>query len=155
MKKTVIILLVFLSAKNAFSQASTGKIADLAVPSSPAFVITDITPTLVQDPGTPKSFVLGVAQSFQKSGTGFPDNYSAEFSPYWWTDPRGRNIYKFLGLSATTANGKTTWRENPALGIKFTSISVAFINKDLIPDTSSAAQKVFSVGVRSTLIKLY
>lgn len=155
MKKALIILLVFLSARQAFSQTSTGKIAGLAVPSSPAFVLTDITPTLVQDPGTPKSFVLGIAQSFQKSGTGFPDNYSAEFAPYWWTDPRGRNIYKFLGLSATVVNGQKTWRENPALGIKFTSVSVAFINKDLIPDTSSSAQKVFSVGVRSTLIKLY
>lgn len=156
MKKSItILLLVFWGVKSVFSQTSTGKIADLAVPSSPAFVITDITPTLVQDPGTPKSFVLGVAQSFQKSGTGFPDNYSAEFAPYWWTDPRGRNIYKFLGLSATTINGKNTWRENPAIGVKFTSVSVAFINKDLIPDTSSSAQKVFSVGVRSTLIKLY
>lgn len=155
MKKALVFLLFLSTAKSALPQSSTGKITDLAVPSSPAFVLTDITPTLVQDPGTPKSFVLGIAQSFQKSGTGFPDNYSAEFAPYWWTDPRGRNIYKFLGLSATTVNGKTTWRENPALGIKFTSISVAFINKDLIPDTSSAAQKVFSVGVRSTLIKLY
>ena len=155
MKKTLIILLFFFTVKSAFPQTSTVKISDLAVPSSPAFVITDITPTLVQDPGTPKSFVLGVAQSFQKSGTGFPDNYSAEFAPYWWTDPRGRNIYKFLGLSSIVKNGKTTWREDPAIGIKFTSISIAFINKDLIPDTSSSAQKVFSLGVRSTLIKLY
>jgi len=109
----------------------------------------------VQDPGTPKSFVLGVAQSFQNSGNGFPDNYSAEFAPYWWMNPKGRNVYKFLGLSNTTINGKATWRENPGSGIKFTGISVAFINKDLIPDTSAAAQKIFSIGVRSTLIKVY
>lgn len=155
MKRALIILLLFCTVKYAFPQTSTAKISDLAVPLSPAFVIVDITPTLVQDPGTPKSFVLGIAQSFQQSGTGFPDNYSAEFAPYWWTNPVGRNIYKFLGLSATTANGTKTWHENPAIGIKFASISVAFINKDLIPDTSSATQKVFSVGVRSTLIKLY
>jgi hypothetical protein len=155
MKTALIILIFSLIAKSVFSQLSTGKITDLAVPSSAAFVITDITPTLVQDPGTPKSFVLGIAQSFQKSGNGFPDNYSVEFAPYWWMDPKGRNVYKFLGLSSFVKDGKTTWRENPALGLNFTSISVAFINKDLIPDTSTATQKIFSIGARTTLIKLY
>ena len=155
MKTALIILIFFPIAKSLYSQTSTGKISDLAVPSSPAFVITDITPTLVQDPGTPKSFVLGIAQSFQKSGSGFPDNYSAEFAPYWWLDSKGRNVYKFLGLTSFLKNGKATWRENPVLGLNFTSISVAFINKDLIPDTSTTAQKIFSIGARTTLVKLY
>jgi hypothetical protein len=155
MKRAILTLFIFAIAKTAFSQTSTGKVTDLSVPSSPAFVITDITPTLVQDPGTPKSFVLGVAQSFQNSGTGFPNNYSAEFAPYWWLDPKGRNVYQFLGLSGTTENGKTTWHENPESGIKFTSMSVAFINKDLIPDTSKSLQNIFSIGLRSTLIKVY
>src|ERR1700758_4179615 len=113
MKKVLFIPLFLLMVKGAFSQVTSGKVADLAVPSSPAFVITDVTPTLVQDPGTPKSFVLGIAQSFQNSGTGFPNNYSAEFAPYWWIDPKGRNIYQFLGLSGVVTNGKKTWRENP------------------------------------------
>ena len=143
-----------LAQDNANSTIS-GIISGLSVPASPAFSITDINPTLVQNPATPKSFALGIAQSYQQSGTGFPNNYSAEFAPVWWINPKGLNIYSYLGLPLPSKNTTTGVKENIFAGIKFTTISVAFINKDLIPDTSKATQNIFSLGVHTTLIKIY
>jgi hypothetical protein len=73
MKKILLIAAVF-TWFNSMAQDTQLKSPPLAVPTSPAFIITDITPTLVQSPNTPKAFVLGVAQSYQQSGSSFPDN---------------------------------------------------------------------------------
>ena len=160
MKKINILIIVILLTINSHAQEVNNavKLKDLAVPNSPAFIIADITPSLVQTPNTPKSFVFGLAQSYQQSGDGFPQNYSAEFAPYWWLKPKDRNVYTMLGLKTTVDANKVVTAvngENPFSGLKFTSISMAFLKKDLIPDTIKTAQKIFSVGVRSTVIKLY
>jgi hypothetical protein len=134
------------------------KLKDLAVPNSPAFTITDITPSLIQTPNTPKSFVLGLAQSFQQSTDGFPQNYSAEFAPYWWLKPHNRNVYAMLGIKTKSdgaGNVTSIDGENPFSGLKFTSFSIAFLNKDMIPDSNKVSQKIFSFGARATVIKIY
>jgi hypothetical protein len=152
MKKYLIIAFVAVASRSVAQKAtSPATLKDLAVPSSPAFIITDITPTLVQNPNTPKSFVLGVAQSLQQSGAVFPNNFSAEFAPYWWVKANRRNVYNYLGLKKTG----TGYKENPFAGLKYTSLSVAFVNKDMIPDAADISQKIFSVGIRTTLIKAH
>ena len=161
MNRYLFFILLIVFSDKVFSQtaastpATSGIISGLSVPASPAFSITDINPSLVQNPATPKSFALGIAQSYQQSGTGFPNNYSAEFAPVWWINPKGVNIYSYLGLPIPIANGLKKVKENIFAGIKFTTISIAFINKDLIPDTSKATQNIFSFGVHTTLIKYY
>jgi hypothetical protein len=153
MKKYIIFILLAAAGRVA-AQTETVTLKDLTVPTSPAFVITDISPTLVQNPATPKAFVLGVAQSYQQSGTGFPNNYSAEFTPYWWIKLHGRSVYNAQGIHS--AEGKTDkWVENPFSGLKYTSISTAFVNKDMIPDTAKTTQKVFAVGIHTTLLKIH
>ncbi len=147
MKKIALFFVSFF-ALQAIAQTNTVKLSDLAVPASPSFVITDVSPTLSQNPTTPKAFVLGVAQSYQSSD-GFPTNYSAEFSPYWWLKPSGRNVYSLVGLD------KTRTKENVFSGLKFASASVTFIKKDLIPDAVTADQKVIALGARATLIKVH
>ena len=132
------------------------KLQDLALPNSPGFILTDLTPSLVQTPNTPRKFILGLAQSFDKSSSGFPDNYSAEFSPYWFINPEGKNVYAAVGLK-TTASGDQKLKiggEDIFSGLKFTSLSVAFIHKDLIPDNEDVSQKVFAIGLKTTLIKV-
>lgn len=158
MKKHIILLLFMAMALRSLAQTKEGTsatVSSLAVPASPAFSIVDITPTLVQNPSTPKSFVLGVAQSFQQSGTAFPNNYSAQIAPIWWIKPQAISIYSYLGLPKPEGNAPAQVRENPFAGLKFSTVSVAFINKDLIPDTAKATQNIFSIGVHSTLIKVY
>jgi len=134
------------------------KLKDLAVPNSPSFIIADITPSLIQTPTTPKSFVFGLAQSYQQSGDGFPQNYSAEFAPYWWLKPKNRNVYTMLGLKTKLDANKNVTAiegEDPFSGLKFASISIAFLKKDLIPDTIAVSQKIFSAGLRTTVVKFY
>ena len=134
----------------------SGTLKDLSVPVSPAFSLTDITPTLVHNTTTPKAFVLGVVQSATEGGSYFPDNFSAQFAPVWWIAPAGINVYSYLGLPVPEG-GKNTGdkKQNIFSGLKFTSLSVGFVNKDLIPDDLDESQKVFSVGIHSTLIKVY
>jgi len=132
------------------------KLSDLAVPTSPAFIITDISPSTFQTPTTPKSFILGLVQSYEESSDGFPQNYSAEFAPYWWLNPAKRNVYSFLGIENPRSNGAdSVAKENPFSGLKFTTVSLAFLKKDLIADTLDNAQKMFSLGVRTTILKFH
>lgn len=149
MKNIFTVFLLCTLCTRLFAQDKSLNLKDLAVPSSPAFVITDITPSLVQNPNTPKAFVLGLAQSLAGSDTGFPNNFSAEFAPYWWVQKSGKSVYNFLGISP----GAT--KEKVFEGIKFTTVSVAFINKDLIPDNETTEQKAFSIGAHSTILKVH
>ena len=142
----------FLTKKNVNESV---KLKELEVPNSPAFTIADITPSLIETPSTPKKFVLGIAQSFQQSGNTFPQNYSAEFTPYWWLNNAHRSVYSLLGLKSNLPGQPNVTREDPFSGLKFTSFSIAFLNKDLIPDTSGLTQKLFSAGVRTTIIKIH
>lgn len=132
------------------------KLSDLAVPTSPAFIITDISPSTFQTPTTPKSFILGLVQSYEESSDGFPQNYSAEFAPYWWLNPAKRNVYSFLGIEKPRPNSAdSVAKANPFSGLKFTTVSLAFLKKDLIADTVDNAQKMFSLGVRTTILKFH
>ena len=160
MKKIIVFIATLFSMHHSMAQKVNNSVTlkDLAVPNSPAFVITDITPSLIQTPNTPKSFVLGLAQSFQQSSDGFPQNYSAEFAPYWWLKPQNRNVYTMVGLKTVMDANKQVISikgGDPFSGLKFTSFSLAFLNKDMVPDTIKVNQKIFSIGVRTTVLKYY
>jgi len=133
--------------------AKKSELSDLIAPASAAFMLVDIAPTLVQSPGTPKSFVLGVAQSLSNSTSAFPDNYSVSLTPYWWLKPQGQSVYKFLGLVEPKIGRRM--QQNIFSGLKFTTLSAAFINKDLIPDEAETSQKAFSVGIGGTIIRVH
>ncbi|MGB4846187.1 MAG: hypothetical protein WBP16_17090 [Ferruginibacter sp.] len=160
MKKLKILLVIIFLGFQLYAQEVNNNVTlkDLAVPNSPAFIVADITPSLIQTPNTPKAFVFGLAQSYQQSSDGFPQNYSVEFAPYWWLKPKNRNVYTLLGFKTKTDERKTVTEINginPFSGLKFTSISMAFLKKDLIPDSNAIAQKIFSVGLRTTVVKIY
>jgi hypothetical protein len=73
------------------------KLKDLAAPNSPAFMILDISPALIESPATPKEFTFAAIQSFG-DGQGWPQNFAVEFTPYWWINPSGRDVYAFTGI---------------------------------------------------------
>ena len=159
MKKTALQLITaLLIATISNGQGVSAKLKELAVPNSPAFIIADLTPSVFQSANTPKEFVLGLAQSFQESSDGFPQNYSAEFTPYWWINSKDRDVYSALGLR-TTKDGEgriqTVGKEDPFSGLKFTTVSLAFINKDLIPDSSRSNQRIVSLGIKTTILKIH
>lgn len=55
----------------------------LRTPTSPAFVVLGISPTAVERPTTPRGFALGLVSAAAQSDDLVPDNYAAEFAPYW------------------------------------------------------------------------
>jgi hypothetical protein len=132
------------------------KMKELAVPKAPAFQLLDISPIQIENPTSPKQFALGIAQSFNDSA-GWPKNYSMEFAPYWWLKSSNRSVYDFLGLKTTidAKGAKNVTGEDAFSGLRFTSISLAFINQDFVPDSIKQSQKIFSVGIHSTIIKIH
>lgn len=154
MKK--ILTLLLLACGGPLSAQTAREPGQKAVPQSNAFKLVDISPTLIETPVTPKAFGLGILQSFDKSG-GWPQNYSAEFTPYWWLLPKNRDAYRFLGIrrSQHPVTRADVYRSGPFSALKMTNVSVAFLQKDLLPDSADAAQKVFSAGARTTVVRLY
>jgi hypothetical protein len=71
--------------------------------------------------------------------------------------PSNRNIYNFLGIAPAVnpITKATEWKENIFSGLKFMTVSAAFVSKDLIPDTIASEQKVISGGLRANLISIH
>jgi hypothetical protein len=155
--KKIFTFLVMTFLVNLVSAQITEKEPDnKSVPQSSAFKLVDISPTLIETPTTPKAFGLGIMQNFDKSAS-WPQNYAAEFTPYWWSLPKNRNVYKFLGIRRIKdpITNADIYRSSPFSALKMTNISIAFLQKDLVPDNEEITQKVFSVGMRTTIIRLY
>ena len=144
----LVVLALFLNIAKAQQTDNTVKLNELAAPNSPAFMILDVAPTLIESPATPKEFTLAALQSFA-DGQGWPQNFAVEFTPYWWLRPSGRDVYAFTGIDKNRPEQK-----KPFSGLKFSSLSMAFVNQDLIPDAIDSEQKIFSLGFHSNVVKI-
>lgn len=146
-------LLLILTGQQLYAQQNATA-EKLSVPQSSAFKLIDVSPTLIESPATPKAFGISVLQNF--SGDGWPQNYAAQFTPYWWALPKNRDVFRFIGIQRfKNGTGPEVWKTNPFSALKFTSISIAFVKKDMVPDTATLSQKVFSAGFRTTVIRAY
>ncbi|SFD98814.1 hypothetical protein SAMN05518672_10452 [Chitinophaga sp. CF118] len=152
MKKILFFLLIYWNIHNSVFAQNIVDPANLSVPQSSAFKLMDVSPELIETPGTPKAFGLGILQSFNSSSL-WPQNYAATFSPYWWVRSPKRNFYNFTGIDENEVNGKRKY--HPFNDIKFADISVAFLQKNVIPDSANSNAKVFSVGFRTTILKIH
>lgn len=82
-------LLLGLAAPSVRAQADSIPLSALRTPTSPAFSILGITPASIERPGTPRAFAISLLEAGAGAGA-LPENYAAEFAPYWW-GPR-RNL---------------------------------------------------------------
>ena len=142
------LIVVFLNTAAAQQTDNSVRLKELAAPNSPAFMILDVAPTLIESPSTPKEFAFAALQSFAE-GQGWPQNFAVSFTPYWWLRPSGRDVYAFAGIGKDNSV-----KPKPFSGLKFSSISMAFVNQDLIPDAVAREQKIFSLGFHSNIIKI-
>jgi hypothetical protein len=55
----------------------------LKTPASPAFVLLGVSPTAVERPTTPRGFAFSLVSAALESDDLVPENYAAEFAPYW------------------------------------------------------------------------
>jgi len=148
--------LLLLSTFQVKSQDITLK--DLAVPNSPSFILLDAAPSNIEAPVNPREFTLGLLKNMDLDNK-FLSDFSMEFAPYWWLKPEQRDAYSFMGLakkkSVVLQNGAVDrYEQNIFSGLKFSSVSMAFLTKDMIADTSIMKQKIVSLGARTTLIKV-
>jgi hypothetical protein len=79
LKRTLLCLFVLSVSSRAAAQLA---IDDLAAPTSPAFVLLDVSPAAVERPETPKQFTLNLLGKLTSSD-GLPRNYALEVAPYW------------------------------------------------------------------------
>lgn len=72
-------------ARELRAQADTTavELEKLRTPASPAFVLLGISPTDVERPTTPRGFAFSLVSAAVESDDWVPQNYAAEFAPYW------------------------------------------------------------------------
>ncbi|NIG57140.1 hypothetical protein [Chitinophaga sp. Cy-1792] len=166
MKKYLLLLGILCVTVIARAQESLST-TNLSVPQSAAFKLIDVSPTLTGSTVTPKAFALGVIQNFSDN-SGWPQNYSAELTPYWWLnndrkkmknvnatnirDLRTKNFASFIGLKGYEKDNPSM---NPFAALKLASLSIAFANKNMSPDTTIGKQKIFSIGANATIVRFY
>ena len=68
-------------SSTAQAQAPPPRVSDLKAPTSPAFVLLDVTPAAVERPQSPKAFAVNLLGNL--SASGLPENYALEVAPYW------------------------------------------------------------------------
>lgn len=136
-------LLIFpgLKAQNSDSLS----IKDLEIPASPAFILLDQSPSIIERPNTSKAFVLSILNPLTDI-SGLPENYAADFTPFWFFRHPGMNQFKYMGYD------KTKGKQKIFSNIKKTSVSLAFINQSDSPAGKPVGN--FSAGIRTTLLSV-
>jgi hypothetical protein len=146
-RQLFLIILTLIVSNVQAQNTSDVVLKDLAVPNSPAFLLMEVAPSNIQAPVNPKEFTLGLVQNFNVENKWFND-YSMEFTPYWWVKSSRRNAYNFLGLNVNDR------KANLCSSAKLVSFSLGFITKDMVPDSSDLNQKIASFGIRLTVLKI-
>ena len=112
MKTVVATLLALGSMGGALAHAQAVDIDDLRAPTSPAFVLLDVTRASVDRPENPKAFTVNLIKAFARAD-GLPQNYALEVAPCWLTshpnltfaqyqNPGVRSLVQTLAISVAT-----------------------------------------------------
>ncbi len=146
--KRICTFLCLLVATNGFSQDPID-LSDLATPSSPAFVLMDLSPSTVFVPSNLKALSLNVLSDFASNdNSNVPKNYAIELTPFWYIKNSNMDFKKYYNL-----RGENYEKQNIFGDIfKRASVSIAFTDNDYGVYTES--QRALSVGVRTSLIKM-
>lgn len=150
MKKFILLLLLALSFVS-YSQDKEKQIDlsefTLSNISSPAFVLINESPSEIYVPENLKSLTIHTLNNLS-------DGLSIEVSPYYFLSKKSpnRSFFSYIGLRDEDGDGET--KQNIFSGINTTSISFAYLKKDFT-DLNIGERNVFSLGVRTKLIRLY
>lgn len=79
----VLVLVGCVSGGPLAAQQQAVTLDNLRTPTSPAFVVLGVQPTSVERPTTPRAFALSLLSATGGEGGVVPENYAAEFAPYW------------------------------------------------------------------------
>ncbi len=109
MKKTYLIFLVFSIFQNIATAQEKIEMNNISLdllkmPTSPAFLLMDTSPTEIAEPGSTPEFIVSV-QNASNNFSGLPNNYSFTVTPYWW----GKKA-KSLKFKEEFDTNKNPWR---------------------------------------------
>lgn len=122
------------------------ELKDLNLPNTPAFTLLDYSPTVIDRPGTAKTFATNIVSLLGQSQS-LPKNFAMEVSPFWLFKNK-LTVYKYHGIDEN--KGK---QQNIFSNLRNASISIGSVFKD-----SSKAHKFdanyIAIGGRVNLIKV-
>jgi hypothetical protein len=139
MKTTLLTLFAALVLVAAAHAQGPIAIDELRAPTSPAFVLLDVTPAAVERPESPKAFAVNLINAVSEA-EGLPQNYAFEVAPYWLASHPALSFEKY---------------QNPgAMGIIHT-LSFSVATTPMIADDESVADPLgtrLGIGVRANLL---
>lgn len=89
---TVILVLLLGCAVTAAAQVV--EIDDLTAPTSPAFILLEVSPAAVERPENAKTFAVNLLNKLS-STKGLPQNYALEVTPYWLASHTGLEFHEY------------------------------------------------------------
>ncbi|HBV14839.1 hypothetical protein [Chryseobacterium carnipullorum] len=102
MRIIVLFIIALLSNPLYIKAQESQKIADLKVPSSPAASILEIVPGTILQPKSYQALEAAIYSNFATDNKlKLPDNFSLEFTPYWFKD-HGLSLKDYLGKPTFT-----------------------------------------------------
>ena len=142
MKRVLFYLILFLPGLLLAQETFESALTNLSMPNSPAFVLLDEAPSVIERPGTPKALAVELLQSFDG---GTFDNIAVEFSPFWLSKPKKLTYFDLKGLRPSEDGTDLVSKPfNPLVNMV---VSFAHVrNQDSITN--------IAVGVRTTLIEI-
>ncbi|MEM7087163.1 MAG: hypothetical protein AAF489_13330 [Bacteroidota bacterium] len=141
-----------------WSQSTTNtQLTNLAPPSSPAFVLMDISPSTVYTPASIKALSFQVLNGLGSGNTdGIPKNFAAEIVPFWYTNPKNMNFLTYHNLKKSDASNASVdgYDTQNVFGDIFKRASISFAYMDGTFDVFETPQNFISIGARTTLVKM-
>ena len=155
-------ILVLLITSTVFAQTDTNPSAalkNLAPPSSPAFVLMDLTPSNIIVPENIQAFSIQTISAFSgDSSNGLSNNnYAVEFQPYWYVKRENMNFFKYNNLKPEKESNEENLKPSDYTcynvfgdAWKRASVSLALMNGNF--NVFENAQSYVSVGARTRLL---
>ncbi|WP_152611490.1 hypothetical protein [Psychroserpens damuponensis] len=155
-------IIILLLTTSVFAQTNINPVSalkNLAPPSSPAFVLMDLTPSNIIVPEHIQAFSIQTISAFSgDSSNGLSNNnYAVEFQPYWYVKRNNMSFFKYNnlkkndGINAETSNPKDYTKYNVfGDAWKRASVSLALMNGNF--NVFETAQSYVSVGARTRLL---
>lgn len=134
----------------------SAELQNLAPPSSPAFVLMDITPSNIIIPENVQAFSVQTINAFTGNSEAANGNYAVELQPYWYVKRENMNFFKYNNLTSSKSQVSTV-DDYDGINIfgdiwKKASFSLALMDGTF--EVFEEPQSFISVGARTRLLSL-
>lgn len=156
MRYFVCVLFLFSCCLKAQQETFKANLDDIAPPTSPAFVLMDITPSNIVTPINLQSFSIQTLSAFTgNSNDGLSNNnYAVEVRPYSYIPNKNEEFLKYHGIRySTNSDGSETITRNIFVD-SWRKASVSLALMDGTFEVFERPQSYVSIGARTRLLKI-